>query len=226
MAGHLHPLFLTFFSLSLSTLTLSSPLQQIPLTPSSTSLQFNPLHHLSAISPYFIPHPNSNSPPEGCVISRATILVRHGSITANDDEFEETMEPFIDKLESLSFAERKKIFSRSAELAFLETWKTPVNSSTLELPTLPGRKDAKSLGHRFSKQYRQLMPTKKDNFSVFTASSERDVETAKAWILGAMPGHAGEGTGDGHVRMIPLERAKKNGETSRSLIGRFRCRSD
>lgn len=176
---------------------------QIPLSgPRTEQSGFVPVHHLSAISPYFRPHPEvSNLPPTGCVISRAVVLVRHSSITANDDEYDETMGPFIEKLESFPHREG---FSDIKELAFLKSWLTPVNDSNLEEATDPGRADAKSLGRRFSEQYKMLMPTKQDNFSVWTASSDRDIETAKAWILGAVPEHAGGGIGDGHVRLIKV----------------------
>ncbi len=48
--------------------------------------QFNVLEHLAGIAPYF-DSPGVNldpSPPDGCTVSKATYIVRHSNIYAND----------------------------------------------------------------------------------------------------------------------------------------------
>lgn len=65
--------------LAASHLVNAVPFQQLPFsTPSPTegNDDFNVLHHLSGISPFFSSHGESAEAPEGCVVISAAILAR------------------------------------------------------------------------------------------------------------------------------------------------------
>lgn len=51
---------------------------------------FNPLEHLSGISPFFqsVGYGIDPSPPDECVVEKATYLSRHSNIYANDNDYE------------------------------------------------------------------------------------------------------------------------------------------
>ena len=50
---------------------------------------FDPLKHLAGISPYFEDPVLDPKPPQGCNVTRASMLVRHAAIYGNDFDFEE-----------------------------------------------------------------------------------------------------------------------------------------
>lgn len=79
----------------------------------------------------------------------------------NDDEFPETIEPFLNKLKKYKKKNRKqKLYGR--KLGFLRHWETPVTEDNMEELTGPGARDAKDLGERMSKRYDALLPDLKD----------------------------------------------------------------
>jgi hypothetical protein len=66
----------------------------------------------------------------------------------NDDEFEETMEPFIKKIKKLQKGKNnkgkrgKKALPRTGDWAFLRDWKSPIVEETLEDISEQGKTDA------------------------------------------------------------------------------------
>jgi hypothetical protein len=204
------------------------------------SLQFgdrpdwDPLRHSSGISPYHDAPGADIEPPKGCHIRAAAFLIRHSSIYANDDEWEEYMQPFVERV-----TKARGKFPDHSPLAFLNEWECPINGENLEKLTKPGTDDAFALGKRFRALYPHLMPPKdlgkrksgrtrtakvKEPFKVWTASSERDVGTAKAFIRGAFPkGQIGEG-GEGDGKYISLvEVPNKNSDWAASLTPHKVC---
>jgi hypothetical protein len=142
------------------------------------------------------------------------LLIRHSSIVANDDEWEDYMEPFVQRLDAHRAA--GAALPDSGRLAFLREWQSPINNDNLEQLTQPGAHDATVQGRRLRKLHPHLFPPMelgrpggkealvgkvKTPFKVWTASSERDIETSKAWIRGAFPEwqRGDDGEGDGKV---------------------------
>lgn len=139
----------------------------------------------------------------------AAYYIRHSSIYANDDEYEETMQPFQEKLKSF----RKKRASakelrQAGPLSFLADWQSLVNETSMEMITPSGGQDALDLGDRLSQRYAHLLPnTTRANFEVWTADAKRDIVSARAFVKGLVPKHhGGDGSGDGHVKLkkVPL----------------------
>lgn len=138
---------------------------------------FEPLEHLAGIAPYFEPEdpPLDPHPPQGCNVTRATYLVRHAAIYANDFDYEEYIEPFTDKLKNASVD-----WSRAGPLSFLSSWKTPISDDELEDLTKIGQLEAYKLGVDVSLRYPAL---KKPN-KVWTSTAERTELSAKSFIEG------------------------------------------
>lgn len=112
-----------------------------------------------SIAPYH-DAPNANiAPPDSCAVTAATFLIRHTSIYANDDEWEEYMAPFAERVKKAQKAGTLR-FSDDSPLAFLQDWECPINDDNLEKATEPGLEDAYQLGKRFRDLYGQLMPPK------------------------------------------------------------------
>ncbi|GAA6055289.1 hypothetical protein JCM3770_004821 [Rhodotorula araucariae] len=189
---------------------------------------------MSGIAPYHdAPRANIQPPPQ-CKVAAAAFLVRHSSIYANDDEFEDFMQPFIARVES---AQRRGVrVPSSSPLCFLTHWRSQVDDSVLEEITEPGKEDAHAFGKRFRQLYGPLMPPKhlgrdkkkkgkkgkgevgdegkvKTSFKVWSASSDRDIETSKAWVRGAFPhwqeGKDGEGDGQ-FVQLVAVKNKDRN----------------
>jgi acid phosphatase len=61
----------------------------------------------------------------------------------NDDEFEETMEPFITKIKKLQKKGKKEgVLPKKGDWAFLRDWKSPIVEDKLEKLSERGRQDA------------------------------------------------------------------------------------
>lgn len=150
------------------------------LTFSYTALavySFNPLHHLSGIAPYFEPSspPLDPKPPQGCNVTRASYLVRHAAIYANDFDYEEYIEPFVQKLGNTSVD-----WSKAGPLRFLAGWRTPISDTDLEELTKVGELEAFQLGVDVGLRYRELSPPNK----VWTSTAERTVKSADSFLSG------------------------------------------
>lgn len=105
---------------------------------------------LSAISPFYIPTEQPTPLPEQCKLTRVSLLIRHSSILGNDDEYEETMEPFITKIKKLQKKSGKRgkkgkkegVLPKKGDWAFLGKWKSPIVEDNLEKLSERGRTDA------------------------------------------------------------------------------------
>ncbi|GAA5947629.1 hypothetical protein JCM3765_001008 [Sporobolomyces pararoseus] len=179
---------------------------------------------MSGISPYH-DAPNADSrPPPSCKVSAAATLLRHTSIYANDDEFEDYMKPFIDRVEAFQKDSKKSKIEKKSPLSFLNNWESPINDDNLEDVTEPGKADARAFGERMRKTYGHLLPPKHlgkkkkgkkgdkkvPPFKVWSASSKRDVITSQEWIKGAFPYWQGGEEGDGDGTVISLIKVPNN----------------
>ncbi|OCF61165.1 hypothetical protein L486_00810 [Kwoniella mangroviensis CBS 10435] len=214
-------------------LALAFPTQQQPFssTPEeSMNNKINPLKHLSAISPFYIPTEKPTSLPPKCELGRVSLLIRHSSIQGNDDEFEQTMKPFIDKIQNIP----KEDLPKAGPWKFLRDWDTPIKEETLEVVSPQGKKDAKFLGKYIRDQYQLLFPpkkktsTKKDKnktpYKVWTASSTRDIDTAKSYIKGGFPSHQSGDDGEGDGEVVQLVKVpNKAKDWDRSLTPHKAC---
>jgi acid phosphatase len=66
-------------------------------------------------------------------------LIRHSSILGNDDEFEQTMDPFIQKIYSMD----KDQLPGEGEWSWLRDWQCPIVEENLEVISDRGKRDAK-----------------------------------------------------------------------------------
>jgi len=162
----------TFAMLAFPALSMAYAHQQ----PLYSEFSFNPLEHLSGISPYFEPSdpPKAQSPPQGCEVTKAAYLVRHAAINANDFDYETYLEPFADKLKNTT-----QDFSTIPELAFLSKWQAPTFEEE-ELVTRTGRLEAAQLGVQISFRYPHLRLPKR----VWASTAERTVVSAEGLIRG------------------------------------------
>ena len=134
---------------------------------------FNVLHHLAGDSPYF------NSPgvgltvdvPDGCSVSRATYLMRHTDIYANDFEYENQLAPFLYKLGN--FTDRAKFADGSSPLAFLATWTSPITDpeDQIEKVTPSGKQDALKLGGVIAKRHQKLLTNTTGDFKFWVSDA-------------------------------------------------------
>lgn len=113
----------------------------------------------SRIAPYHDAPRANIAPPDSCAVVAAAFLIRHSSIYANDDEWEEYMSPFADRVKEAQKS-GDLTFPDGSPLAFLADWSCPINDDNLEKVTGPGIEDAYQLGKRFRELYGQLMPPK------------------------------------------------------------------
>ncbi|KAF2000717.1 phosphoglycerate mutase-like protein [Amniculicola lignicola CBS 123094] len=138
---------------------------------------FDPLKHLAGIAPYFEPAdpPLDPQPPQGCNVTRASYLIRHAAIYANDFDYEEYIEPFTNKLRNTSVD-----WSKAGPLSFLTTWQTPISDEELEDLTKVGEMEAFVLGVNVKLRYSTLKAPKK----VWTSTAERTELSAKSFVQG------------------------------------------
>ncbi|KAF2709630.1 repressible acid phosphatase [Pleomassaria siparia CBS 279.74] len=138
---------------------------------------FEPLKHLAGIAPYFEPaDPQLDpKPAQGCNVTRASYLVRHAAIFANDFDYEEYIEPFTDKLKNTTVQ-----WENGGPLAFLKSWQTPISDEELEDLTKVGQLESFQLGVDISMRYPSFKPPKK----VWSSTAERTELSAKSFIDG------------------------------------------
>lgn len=128
---------------------------QKPMQPQdhSQDYAFDPLLHLPGISPYFdaVGFGLDHKAPEGCNVTAASYIIRHGAIYANDAEYEEYIKPFLWKLE-------QNRQGWSGPVAFMEKWQSPILEDKLENLTPSGAVDAEQVGKHFLQRYPHLVP--------------------------------------------------------------------
>ena len=159
---------------------------QIPLLPASHTegYKFDPLLHLPGISPYFdaVGSGLDHGPPRFCEVTAASYLIRHAAIYANDDDYEDYIEPFIKKLDStFSTTSGKKRKGWKGPLSFFEKWKNPIADpeNQMEQITPQGIKDSKKVGKHLLSRYQKLVPTTK---RIYADKKSRTQDTAKAFV--------------------------------------------
>ncbi|EAW13675.1 putative histidine acid phosphatase [Aspergillus clavatus NRRL 1] len=143
----------------------------------TTADNFNPLHHLAGISPYFSPNDPAldASPPQGCNVTRAAYLVRHAAIYANDFDYESYIEPFVEKLRNTT-----QDWSKAGSLSFLGMWNAPITDAHIEKITRVGLQEAMMLGIDIHDKY----PDFKTPDQIWSSTAERTVKTAQEFIVG------------------------------------------
>lgn len=142
-----------------------------------STYDFNPLHHLTGIAPYFEPQdpPASPDAPQGCTAERAAYLVRHAAIYANDFDYEEYIEGFVDKLANTTVD-----WTTVPALSFLAAWQPPVSDAEVSLLTRVGRLEATQLGVDLNFRYPNFSAPRQ----VWTSSASRTLQSAKALARG------------------------------------------
>lgn len=128
---------------------------------------FHPLHHLSALSPYFVPGKAiTRLPNPTCNVTTSSILIRHSSIMSNDGDREGFMQPFIEKVSEWQddvFYQPPKGWSLEKEVKkwtksetgsydedvserkwwFLQDWETPIDAKYDGKLSEQGKRDSK-----------------------------------------------------------------------------------
>lgn len=143
----------------------------------SKGYEFDPLTHLPGISPYFDAQGFGldHAVPLGCNVTVATYLIRHAAIYANDKDYEDFIEPFLEKLASSK--------NWTGPLDFLQSWTSPIDDpeNQLEEITPDGASDATKMGLHLLRHYPDIVPTTK---KVNADKKSRTQDTAKALIRG------------------------------------------
>jgi acid phosphatase len=147
------------------------------LSHSPNSYSFDPLEHLAGTAPPFDPQdPETDpAPPQGCNVTRAAYLVRHAAIYANDFDYEEYIEPFVQKLGNTTVN-----WSTIPDLSFLSSWQAPISDPEIEMLTRSGKLEATGLGVDIAQRYQGLRTPNK----IWTSTAERTVKTAKSFSNG------------------------------------------
>jgi acid phosphatase len=136
---------------------------------------FDPLKHLAGIAPYFEDPVLDPKAPQGCNVTKASMLVRHAAIYANDFDYESNIEPFIEKLKNTSVDWRS-----AGPLAFLAKWVSPIKEEDLEDLTTIGKLESYKLGVDVHLRY----PTLRNPSKVWTSTAERTELSASSFIDG------------------------------------------
>ncbi|OAA72343.1 Histidine acid phosphatase, eukaryotic [Cordyceps fumosorosea ARSEF 2679] len=157
-----------------------------------STYNFNPLHHLTGIAPYFEPQDPAASPdaPQGCTAERAAYLVRHAAIYANDFDYDAYIEGFVAKLGNSTVD-----WTKVPELSFLAGWSAPISDAEVSVLTRVGRLEATQLGVDLSFRYPNFSAPRQ----VWTSSASRTVQSAKSFARGL---EKDEGSGGIEVRSV------------------------
>ncbi|KAJ5293836.1 hypothetical protein N7508_008657 [Penicillium antarcticum] len=169
--------------------------------PVLSSSHFNPLEHSAGIAPYYTPNdpPLESSPPQGCNVTRASYLVRHAAIYANDFDYETYLEPFVKKLQNTT-----QNWSSTKSLKFLSDWTAPINEEHLEKLTRVGLQQAQKLGISLHKKYAHLQTPAK----VWSSTADRTVNSAHSFISGFTNNHTKS------INLTQIAESKKAGADS------------
>ncbi|PBP19915.1 hypothetical protein BUE80_DR009284 [Diplocarpon rosae] len=162
---------------STSTLASLALLITRALSRGPNSYHFDPLEHLAGVTPPFDPLDPAldPAPPQGCNVTRAAVLSRHSSIKANDFDWENFINPFVQKL-----SQTPVDWAKIPNLSFLATWKPPNGLPEKGALSLDGKMQASRLGVDVSQRYQKLRIPKK----IWTAGARRVVESAKSFAAG------------------------------------------
>lgn len=115
-----------------------------------------------------------HSAPLGCKVTAASYLVRHAAIYANDNDYEQFMEPFLSAWDK---AEK----NWTGPLEVLNEWKSPYTDleNQMEQLTPAGASDATKVAEHLLRRYPDLVPTTN---KVYCDKKARTQDTAKAFI--------------------------------------------
>lgn len=168
----------TYLTLLSTALASQIPLTSDYLTQSRPKHhQFDPLLHLPGISPYYdaVGFGLEHHAPLGCNVTAASYLVRHAAIYANDDDYDEFMSPFIEKLNSSNREDW------TGPLSLFQTWDSPYTDidKQMEQITPDGAHISKLVGEHLLRRYPELVPTTK---KVYADKKCRTQDTAKAFV--------------------------------------------
>ncbi|OAL05733.1 phosphoglycerate mutase-like protein [Phaeosphaeriaceae sp. SRC1lsM3a] len=141
----------------------------------STASAFDPLKHLAGIAPYFEEPLLDPKAPQGCNVTNVQMLVRHAAIYGNDFDFEEYIEPLVEKLKNSSVDWRS-----AGPLDFLAKWQSPIEEEDLEDLTQIGMLESYKLGVDVHLRY----PGLKTPSKVWTSTAERTELSASSFING------------------------------------------
>jgi hypothetical protein len=125
----------------------------------------------------------SHAAPQYCEVTAASYLIRHAAIYANDDDYEQYIEPYIKKLNCTypSSLSNKKRGGWKGPLSFFDKWENPINDpeNQLEQITPQGIKDSKKVGKHLLSRYPKLVPTTKQ---IYADKKARTKDTAAAFV--------------------------------------------
>jgi hypothetical protein len=112
--------------------------------------------------------------PLGCKVTAASYLVRHASIYANDNDYEQYMEPFLSAWE-------KADKNWTGPLEVLNDWTSPYTDieQQMEQLTPAGANDSTKVALHLLRRYPELVPT---TTKVYADKKDRTRDTAKAFI--------------------------------------------
>lgn len=181
----------------MNVLCLALVAKSVAATSLYSSYSFDPLQHLAGITPYFEPQdpPRDPAPPQGCSVTKAAYLIRHAAINANDYDYEEYLEPFLEKFKNNTNVNWGAI----SPLAFLQSWVAPQLVEEEQL-TRTGKLESAQLGVTISYRYPDLnLPQ-----HVYASTAERTVASAKGLIRGLE-------TDDDQISLIEIYEGKKAG---------------
>ncbi|PQE11424.1 hypothetical protein CJF31_00001227 [Rutstroemia sp. NJR-2017a BVV2] len=158
------------------------------------------MQHLAGTAPPFDPQdPETDpAPPQGCNVTRAAYLVRHAAIYANDFDYEEYIEPFVQKLKNTTVN-----WSTIPDLSFLSSWKAPISDPEIEMLTRSGKLEATGLGVDIAQRYQGLRTPNK----IWTSTAERTVKTAKSFSNGLADDAS-------DIEIVEIPEGKKEGANS------------
>ncbi|KAI1403953.1 histidine phosphatase superfamily [Hypoxylon fuscum] len=164
---------------------------------------FNPLEHLGRVSPYFEPRdaqPFAPEPPHGCTVARAAYISRHGAINANDDDYEDWIEPFLLKFQNHNSTDWTKI----PPLNFLANYKSPLTPDTEpEIPTRIGELESTQLAVDIGIRY----PNLKLHSRVWASAPPRTFVSGQAFVRGFQ-------TDDNPINLISVFEGHQGGANS------------
>ncbi|KAI0000085.1 histidine acid phosphatase [Xylariaceae sp. FL0662B] len=184
---------------------LLSLLSLVPPTQATlySNYKFNPLEHLGRVSPYFEPRdaqPSSPDPPQGCTVTRAALLSRHGAINVNDDDYEDWIEPFLRKFESHIGTDWTQI----PPLNFLAAYVSPLPAGAEpEIVTRIGELESTQLANDITIRY----PNLKIPSRVWASAPARTFVSGEAFVRGLQ-------TDDNPVNLISLFEGSEAGANS------------